>query len=108
MRISVGRSIFVVLALGAPIGLALAESPAPPPKSVKGHPNLLSAQKLVSQAFDKLEAAQKANEYDLGGHAAKAKELLRQARAEIGLAAEAARGKDGGKYDKKPADPFNR
>ncbi|MBA2542217.1 MAG: hypothetical protein H0V17_21430 [Deltaproteobacteria bacterium] len=89
MRISIGHSIFVVLALAAPLGLALAESPSPP-KSVKGHPNLLSAQKLVAQAFDKLEAAQKANEYDLGGHAAKAKELLRQAKAEIGLAAEAA------------------
>jgi hypothetical protein len=101
MRISVGRSIFVVLALALPVGLAIAESPAPPPKTAKGHPNLLAAQKLVAQAFDKLEAAQKANEYDLGGHAAKAKELLRQAKAEILQAAEVANTRDGGKNDKR-------
>lgn len=90
MRFSLGRNIFVVLALAAPLGLAIAESPAPPSKAVKGHPNLAAAQKLVSQAFDKLEAAQKANEYDLGGHAAKAKAFLQQARAEIDAATEAA------------------
>jgi hypothetical protein len=79
MRISVARSIFVALALAVPLGLAVAESPAPP--------NLGVAQRLIAQAFDKLEAAQKANEYDLGGHAAKAKELLRQAKIELQLAA---------------------
>jgi len=89
MRISLGRNLFVIAALAAPLGLALAESPAPK-KSVTAHPNLAAAQKLVAQAFDKLEAAQKANEYDLGGHAAKAKALLQQAKAEIDLAAEAA------------------
>lgn len=101
MRISVGRSLIVVLALAAPLGLAIAESPAPPAKGAKGHPNLTVAQRLIAQAFDKLEAAQKANEYDLGGHAAKAKDLLRQAKVEIQLAADAA-GKD--KKEKSPYD----
>jgi hypothetical protein len=53
-------------------------------------PNLAAAQKLVQQAADKITAAQKANEYDLGGHAKKAKDLLDQAAAEIKLATEAA------------------
>jgi hypothetical protein len=93
MRISVARSIFVALALAAPLGLALAESPAPkkpPSKSAEAHPNLEVAQRLVAQAVNKLEAAQQANEYDLGGHAAKAKELLRQAKIEIEIATEVA------------------
>ena len=89
MRISLGRNIFIVLALAAPLGLAIAESPDAK-KPAKAHPNLAAAQKLVSQAFNKLEAAQKANEYDLGGHAAKAKAFLQQARAEIDAATEAA------------------
>lgn len=58
--------------------------------SARRHPNINAAQKLVVQAFDKITAAQKANEYDMEGHAAKAKELLEQANAELKLAAEAA------------------
>jgi hypothetical protein len=58
--------------------------------SAKKHPNIAQAQKLVMQAFDKVTAAQKANEYDMEGHAAKAKELLEQANNELKLAAEAA------------------
>ena len=58
--------------------------------SARRHPNINAAQKLVAQAFDKVTAAQKANEYDMDGHAAKAKELLEQAGAELKLAAEAA------------------
>lgn len=54
------------------------------------HGNLAAAQNLIRQAFDKLTAAQAANEYDLGGHAARAKQLLDQAANEIKLAAEAA------------------
>jgi hypothetical protein len=50
----------------------------------------MAADKLCAQAFTKLEAAQKANEYDLGGHAAKAKDLLKQAQDEIKLATAAA------------------
>jgi hypothetical protein len=54
------------------------------------HPNLQAAQRLVDQAFQRLDDAQRANEWDMGGHAAKAKELLDQANREIKMAAEAA------------------
>jgi hypothetical protein len=57
--------------------------------SAKKHPNIAAAQKFVQKAFDKTVAAQKANEFDLGGHAQKAKDLLEQANAELKLAAEA-------------------
>jgi hypothetical protein len=44
----------------------------------------------VVQAFERLSDAQSANNDQLGGHAARAKELLRQANEEIKMAAEAA------------------
>src|SRR4051812_33690551 len=59
--------------------VASAKAPAPATNvSAKKHPNIAAAQKLLVQASNKITAAQKANEYDLGGHAAKAKELLDQ------------------------------
>lgn len=58
--------------------------------SAHRHPNLAAAQRFVDDAVGKIDAAQHANEYDMAGHAAKAKELLEQARAELKLAAEAA------------------
>jgi hypothetical protein len=73
-----GSSLFVG-------GVALAQRVNP-----GRHPNLASAQTLCQQAFEKLVAAQQANEYDLGGHAQKAKELLEQANQQIKLAAAAA------------------
>jgi hypothetical protein len=41
------------------------------------------------QTWEKITEGQKANEWDLDGHAAKAKELLDQANADMKLAAEA-------------------
>jgi hypothetical protein len=58
--------------------------------SAKAHPNLAAAQKLSQEAFEKITAAQVANEFDLKGHAAKAKDLLDQVNKELKLAAEAA------------------
>ena len=58
--------------------------------SRRRHPNLAAAQRLVDQAFNKITAAQQANEFDMSGHAAKAKQLLEQVNAELKLAAEAA------------------
>jgi F0F1-type ATP synthase membrane subunit b/b' len=52
------------------------------------HPNIAAAQHLATQAFDKIVAAQRANEFDLGGHAQKAKDLLEQANRELKEAAE--------------------
>lgn len=54
------------------------------------HPNLRAAQDLINQAYDRISAAQQANEWDMGGHAAKAKELLESAKREIREATEAA------------------
>jgi hypothetical protein len=54
------------------------------------HPNLAAAQQASAQAWDRLIAAQAANQWDLGGHAQRAKELLEQANNEIKLAAETA------------------
>jgi hypothetical protein len=54
------------------------------------HPNLAAAQRLSHQAWEKVSAAQGANEWDLGGHAQKAKELLDQVNIELKMAAEAA------------------
>lgn len=56
--------------------------------SPRRHPNLAAAQRLTDQAFQKITAAQQANEWDLAGHAAKAKELLDQANVELKKAAE--------------------
>ncbi len=54
------------------------------------HPNLRAAQDLINQAYDRITAAQQANEWDMDGHAAKAKDLLEKAKEQIRLATEAA------------------
>jgi hypothetical protein len=76
----------VVLLCG---GVALAQRPA---RNVSPgrHPNLAAAQRLCAQAYQKVAAAQVANEWDMSGHAAKAKELLDQVNNELKAAAEAA------------------
>jgi hypothetical protein len=43
------------------------------------HPNLAAAQRFSHQAFDKIVAGQQANEWDMHGHAQKAKDLRDQA-----------------------------
>src|SRR5579859_5910970 len=60
---------------------AAAAFAAEPAKNVSGkkHPNIAAAQELSHKAFEKLELAQKANEFDMDGHAQKAKDLLDQA-----------------------------
>jgi hypothetical protein len=70
-------------------GVALAQRPV---DNVSGrrHPNLAAAQRLSQQAFEKISAAQQANEWDMEGHAAKAKDLLDQANQQLKQAAEAA------------------
>jgi hypothetical protein len=58
--------------------------------SAKRHPNLAAAQRLSTQAYEKIVAAQSANEWDMAGHAQKAKDLLDQVNRELKAAAEAA------------------
>jgi hypothetical protein len=50
--------------------------------------NLAEAQQHIQQAYAKIEDAQAANKDQLGGHAAKAKDLLVQASRELKAAAE--------------------
>jgi len=78
--------------LGSVLGLGLFASGLLVGQDVSAHrhPNLNAAQRLIEQAVAKVSAAQVANEFDMGGHAAKAKEHLDQAYSEIKLAAEAA------------------
>jgi len=48
---------------------------APPVEDIgKRHPNLAAAQRLSHQAWERITAAQQANEWDMDGHAAKAKD----------------------------------
>lgn len=71
-------------------GILIAQ--APPQRNVNPnrHPNLAAAQRLTDEAFNKITAAQQANEWDMDGHAAKAKQFLDQANRELKYAAEAA------------------
>jgi hypothetical protein len=70
-------------------GAAVAQAPK---TNVSGarHPNLSAAQRMSKNAYDKIIDAQKANEWDMAGHAQKAKDLLDQVNSELKLAAQAA------------------
>jgi hypothetical protein len=78
--------------LGAFLVIGGAAIAQPPKKNISGarHPNLAAAQRLSQQAWEKIGAAQEANEWDMKGHAQKAKQLLDEANKELKLAAEAA------------------
>jgi len=56
----------------------------------KIHPNLFEAQRLLVEANNKVNEAQKDNRYDMKGHAEKARQFMAQASNELKLAAEAA------------------
>jgi hypothetical protein len=78
-----------LLAIGGGVAIAQKQTPK---QNVSGarHPNLAAAQRFAVQAYDKIVAAQEANEFDLGGHAKKAKELLEQVNNELKQAAQTA------------------
>jgi hypothetical protein len=89
MRIS---KAMLGIVLGAALvggGIAVAQKPVDN-VSGKKHPNLAAAQHLSQQAWEKITTAQQANEWDMEGHAAKAKDLLDQVNKELKLSAEAA------------------
>ena len=75
-----------LLTVGA---VALAQAPKRNVSAAR-HPNIAAAQRLSQQAFEKIVAAQQANEWDMQGHAQKAKDLLDQANNELRQAATAA------------------
>lgn len=87
----IGTRLFAAV-LGASLligGVAIAQRPK---ENVSGarHPNLAAAQRLSQQAYEKIVAAQEANEWDMHGHAQKAKNLLDEVNKELKQAAEAA------------------
>lgn len=81
------RVVAVILAVLLVVaGVVLAQ---PKENISKGrHPNLAAAQRFSQQAWEKIVAAQEANEWDLAGHAQKAKNLLDEVNKELKLAAE--------------------
>lgn len=82
------RPLLVVTFLCA--GMLYAQEKPKVNTSRKLHPNLNQAQHACQNAFESLKRAQDANEFDMDGHAQKAKDLLEQANKEIKEAAEAA------------------
>jgi hypothetical protein len=85
-RVVLSSIVGAVLLCG---GVVLAQKPE---RDISGrrHPNLAAAQRLCVQAYEKITAAQEANEWDMNGHAQKAKELLDQVNHELKEAAETA------------------
>ena len=77
------KTAIITAALALPLGFAAAGP-------LHGHPNLKAADVALAKAWNKITAAQKANEFDLGGHAAKAKDAIALAMDEIKQAAETA------------------
>lgn len=86
------RNVLIALALVLMLlcaGMVFAQKPVRNVSPAR-HPNIASAQRLAAQAYERVIAAQKANEWDMEGHAQKAKDLLDQANQELKQAAEAA------------------
>lgn len=86
------KKYMAVIGLAAAVAFAAPVFADAPVKNVSGkrHPNLAAAQRMSHNAYEKIVAAQQANEFDMAGHAAKAKELLDQVNTELKAAAEAA------------------
>ncbi|HET6929893.1 MAG TPA: hypothetical protein VFI45_06200 [Candidatus Acidoferrum sp.] len=84
------RSVYIVGVLAIAlifIGVTFAQKPEMNIDPAR-HANLAAAQHHIGEAFEKIEEAQRANKDELGGHAEKALELLRQADHELKEAAE--------------------
>ncbi len=87
----VKRILMVSIALLAAFVLGAVVFAQQPPVNVgERHGNMRAAQQLIQQAWQKVNEAQQDNNYNLGGHAGKAKELLTQASEEIRLSADVA------------------
>lgn len=68
-------------------GSTIAQGPPEHDINPRRHPILADAQRLCDQAYNRISDAQRANEWDMRGHAAKAKALLEQASHELKEAA---------------------
>jgi hypothetical protein len=76
-------SIALTAALAFPLGFAVAGP-------LRGHPHLQAARAEADVAWERISQAQRDNEFDMEGHAAKAKDALRICVDELKLAAEVA------------------
>lgn len=70
------------------VGVVFAQAPVV--NIYRRHGNLRAAQIAIVQAYQKIDAAQRENQDQLGGHAQRAKDLLTQADEELRLAANVA------------------
>ena len=77
-KLQIGAAAIALFVTGVAVGQNV---------SGRKHPNLFEAQRHIEQAMQRLDAAQHANEYDMGGHAARAKQLLGDAYNEVKAAA---------------------
>ena len=82
--------------LGSVVGLGLFAggfmvAQGPPGENIDGarHPHLAAAQHHIREAWGEVAEAQHANDWDMDGHAERARQLLDQAANELKLSAEA-------------------
>ena len=78
------RAIVVAMGFAMVSGCAVADDTY----FLDRHPNIAAADFNAERAIDRMRAAQRANDYDMNGHAANAINLLEQARNEMGAAAQ--------------------
>jgi hypothetical protein len=86
-KLLIGGTLAAGLVAG---GYMIGQNPPAPNIDKYMHPNLYDAQVDCDRAYQSLKAAQKANDYDMNGHASRAEQLLVDASREIKLAALAA------------------
>lgn len=85
------KDMLVGTALGLIIGFSGAIFAQAPAVNIGDrHGNLRAAQQYIVSAWQRIDIAQQDNNYQLGGHAGRAKELLVQADEELRLAANTA------------------
>lgn len=89
---------FFALLLASLLTTALVAQQPPVNISAEHHPKLHAAQVEIRNAWVKVDEAQHANDWDMQGHAAKARELLFSAGEQLKSAAEAANANVGQKH----------
>jgi hypothetical protein len=84
------KTKLLVLAVGLLLIIGVAAVAQPPERDISHHrhPNLAAAQDLSHKAWEKILDAQKANEWDMHGHAQRAKEMLDRVNEELRQAAD--------------------
>ena len=78
---------FALCCSGIAVGRGKPSQPIKKSASEARHPNLAAAQHDIEEAYSKIVAAEKANEFDSDGHAQKAKDLVVEANQELDRAA---------------------